>query len=718
MRYYQIALRQVLDTYTWASQTSLTPGDRVEVLFRNRTKIGIITAEVEAPDFKTAEVLKVLETNFLAAEYLALATHLSQKHFTSLSKVLTLMVPEAFWLKVEPVKHQIQWALDKDLTVDFLKHPTQKKYFEFLQAQENLVWEDEIPTAFKNTHKTFVKKTFLTEAQKTIKTEHSLNLAPAEESQNFDLTPAQAAVLEKIVSSNKGKLLWGVTGSGKTEVYKQFFKTLQAKNKSAQFLFLLPEIALTPQLITAFHNMFSGQVAVWHSNLTANEKVQVWARVQSGAIKILIGTRSAVLVPMPKLAAIVVDEEHEWTFKNEFNPRFWTHEVVEFLAAKKHIPFVYGSATPKLRSYHLVQTGALDLVELPDRVHKTALPNIEIVDLKQEAKRGNFAPISKKLEQAIASALADKKQVVLFLNKRGFAGSAMCRFCGDAFGCDHCDMSLKLHRSGNRSLLICHVCGAMKNFPKCCPTCKKAEFNFRGWGTQQLEQQLKELFPKTKLFRADKDSITGRYDFENLLRDFKNTPQSILLGTQMIAKGLDFADVALVGIVLADVGLHLPDHHAEERVYQLLEQVSGRAGRRHTQGQILVQTYQDDLPLFTFLRAHDTKGFMQQKYNEHEKLKLPPLSCIAKIIVVDHSKATAFAHCKTLHTNLVATLKEQNLEAKIEATWAPAFFPKLHAKYWFYVFLKSEDEALLANFMQNYDWPKGVKIDVSPVSLI
>ncbi len=414
----------------------------------------------------------------------------------------------------------------------------------------------------------------------------------------------------------------------------------------------------------------------------------------------------------------MVDEEHEWTFKNEFNPRFWTHEVVEFLAKSTGIPYEYGSATPKLRSYHLVKTNQLQLLELPERVHKTELPKIEVIDLKQEAKRGNFLPVSERMQAAITNTLADGKQVVLFLNKRGYAGASMCRYCGDAFECDNCDMALKLHRSGNKSLLICHVCGAMKNFPKSCPTCHKEDFNFRGWGTQQLEEQLKDLFPQTKLFRADRDNITGRYDFENLLTEFKNSPQSILLGTQMIAKGLDFSDVALVGIVLADVGLHLPDHHAEERVYQLLEQVSGRAGRRHTQGQIMVQTYQDDLPLFEFLKRHDTKGFMAQKYQEHLDLKLPPLSRVIKIKLTDASKATAFAQCKTLHSNLVAALRTANLNEKIEATWAPAFFPRLHNRYTFYVFLKSEDEESLENFIYHYNWPESSKIDVTPVSLI
>lgn len=718
MFYYQIVLRQGQDSYTWASKFPLTRGDLVEVPFRNRVKFGVVVAEVLAPDFKTALVAKVITPQLIDSIYLDLAVYLSCTHFTPLNKVLSLMIPEAYWQKENPLKYKIQWRLDSNLVVEFLKHPLQKKYFEYLKTKQGFIWESDIPPEFKNTHQTFIKKTYFSEAQKVIQTEHSLNLAPAEVSQNHALTAVQAAALEKIKNYPNGTLLWGVTGSGKTEVYKQFFKSLQKSDRAAQFLFLLPEIALTPQLITAFHNLFEGEVAVWHSHLTAHEKVQVWARVQAGDIKILIGTRSAALVPIPNLKAIIVDEEHEWTFKNEFNPRFWTHEVVEFLAKAKQIPFVYGSATPKLRTYHLVQTQVLALVELPDRVHQTALPKIEIIDLKQEAKRGNFAPISKALALAIKKTLFEKKQVVLFLNKRGFAGSAMCRFCGDTFMCDACDLSLKLHRRGTQSLLICHVCGAMKNFPKTCPACHQKEFNFRGWGTQQLESQLKELFPQTKLFRADRDSITGRYDFENLLTEFKQTPQSILLGTQMIAKGLDFSDVALVGIVLADVGLHLPDHHAEEKVYQLLEQVSGRAGRRHTQGEILVQTYQDDLPLFTFLRAHDTKGFMQQKYVEHQKLKLPPLSQVVKIMVVNYSKATAFVQCKSLHLQLVNALKSKALEEKIEATWTPAFFPKRHNKYWFYVFLKSEDSALLSQFIEGYEWPKGIKIDVSPVSLI
>lgn len=718
MFYYKIALRQVKEAYTWQSESVLPLGSRVEVLFRNTNRLGIVVAETSLPAFKTSEVVKILDAKFIPPSSIALAHYLSETHFTALGKVLSLMAPEAFFRKEAPVKYQQLWKLSSAITLDDLKHPTQKNFYRYLQTNNDQVWDSEIPADFKNTVKTFLKHGWLVLGETRIAPEHSLQIPSTAAQPKIELTTYQQSALKNILETSKGSLLWGVTGSGKTEVYKHYFQTLLTQKKEAQFLFLLPEIALTPQLITDFQKMFGDGVAVWHSNLTANEKVQAWARVQSGAVRILIGTRSAALVPIPKLEAIVMDEEHEWTFKNEFNPRFWTHEVVEFLAHNLSIPYVYGSATPKLRSYHLAQTKELNLVSLPERVHKTALPNIELVDLKQESKRGNFSPISSHLHAAITTALADGKQVVLFLNKRGYAGAAMCKFCGDAFCCDHCDMSLKLHRQGSKSLLICHVCGAMKAFPKACPTCLKSDFVFRGWGTQQLESHLKELFPKTKLFRADRDSITGRYDFEKLLTEFKASPQSILLGTQMIAKGLDFSDVALVGIVLADVGLHLPDHHAEERVYQLLEQVSGRAGRRHIQGKIVVQTYQRDLPLFSFLQQHDTEGFMAQKYAEHKKLGLPPFSQVSKIIVVDHSKATAFANCKNLHSKLLEVLESENLSQTIEASWAPAFFPKLHAKYWFYVFLKSQDEGALKKFMQNFDWPEGVKIDVSPTSLI
>ena len=718
MFYYQIALRQVRDVYTWHSTTPLALGARVEVPFRNNKKLGIVVGETPQPNFKTAAIANILDEKFISSVYLRLAHHLSRTHFTPLGKVLSLMIPEAYFIKECPAKYKQLLRLSSDVTENDLRHPTQKKFYEHLVSKSSVIWDTEVPSEFKNTAKTFLKKEWLTLGDKQLKPEFSLSLNAERNTRPLELTPAQTEALDQLKKSSKGTLLWGVTGSGKTEIYKHYFASLLKEKSEAQFLFLLPEIALTPQLIEDFQRMFGHKVAVWHSNLTAGEKVQAFARIQSGVAKILIGTRSAALVPIPNLKAIVVDEEHEWTFKNEFNPRFWTHEVVEFLAKDLKIPFVYGSATPKLRTYHLVESKTLDLIHLPERVHKTALPTIELVDLKQEGKRGNFSPISGKLQSRIIQAFESGKQVVLFLNKRGFSGSAMCRFCGDAFACNNCDMSLKMHRNGSVQRLICHVCGFMKAFPKSCDSCQKQDFVYRGWGTQQLESQLKELFPKTKLFRADRDSITGRYDFEKLLSEFKSTPQSILLGTQMIAKGLDFSDVALVGIVMADVGLHLPDHHAEERVYQLLEQVSGRAGRRHTQGHIVVQTYQPDLPLFGFLINHDTQGFMAQKYAEHQKLKLPPLSDVIKIIVVDHSKATAFANCKNLHTQLVSTLKDKKLEDRIEATWAPAFFPKLHNKYWFYVFLKSEDKEGLTKFIQNYPWPEGIKIDVSPTSLI
>lgn len=716
MLYYQIALRQVRDLYTWESAEKLNPGDRVKVTFRHRERLGIVVVQMPEPDFKTSAVLALVDPAFVPEASFKLAWYLSQTHFTPLAKVLSLMIPEPFWHKATPAKYIQTFVLDSTLKVEALRHPTQKKFYAFLEEQYRTLNDDELPLEFKNTFKTFVKHGWLQLQSQCLKTEFSLPKTSVPF--NIKLTLAQQTVLQNLQLQTGGSMLWGVTGSGKTEIYKQYFQALLEGEPGTQFLLLLPEIALTPQLIADFTALFGHHVAVWHSNLSTSEKVQAFSRIQSGEASILIGTRSAALVPIPNLRAIVVDEEHEWTFKNEFNPRFWTHEVVEFLAKEKNIPYVYGSATPKLRTYHQTQNGALNLVELEERVHQTSLPTIELVDLKQESKRGNFEPVSARLQEAITKTLADGKQVVLFLNKRGFAGSAMCRFCGDPFMCDHCDMALKLHRQGTTQRLICHVCGSMKAFPKACPSCNQEEFTFRGWGTQQLETQLENLFPQTKVFRADRDSITGRYDFEKLLDAFKSTPQSILLGTQMIAKGLDFESVALVGIVLADVGLHLPDYNAEERVYQLLEQVSGRAGRRHTQGHIVVQTYQPELPMFEFLQQHDTKGFMAAKYAEHQRLGLPPLSQVVKIIIADPSKASAFATCKSLHLKLQTALKDQKLDEVISANWAPAFFPKLHGKYWFYVFLKSADEVTLTKFIQNYNWPEGVKIDVSPVSLI
>ncbi len=592
MRYYRIYLRNVPDFYTWHSTVEIPLGSRVQVLFRNKKRIGIVIEATESSDFDTQEVLNILDESFLSEDYLSLAREVAQANFTKLAKVLSLQIPEPFLLKEVPEKYSRFYSLKLDFEKPQRQGPKQTEFLEWLK--KNPFFEDQkVPQELKPVFKNFVSKGFLVCEQKKLIARKDFGSSDEPKKQNR-LTALQKKALDRCIHSTKPVLLWGITGSGKTEIYKRFLA--EKIGKDGQALMLVPEINLTPQLLSEFHQFFPGKAVVWHSNLTPQEKVQVWKQLQTGAAQILVGTRSACLVPLPKLKAIVVDEEHEWTYKNEFAPRFWTHDVVAILAKKFNAGLCFGTATPKLATFLQVQEAHFELVELKERIFGTNLPDIQIVDLKNEVKKGNFSPLSEKLVETLKATFEAGKQAVLFLNKRGWSGSLFCSACGHTFKCPNCDLPMKLHKSGKPTLL-CHTCGKMEIFKEVCPECNNKDFSFKGWGTQQVEAVLKEHFPNRTILRADKDSITGKYDFEKLHAQFKDHKADILLGTQMVAKGLDFEKVQTVGVILADVGLNLPDYNTEERVFNLLEQVSGRAGRRHTQGKIIIQTYQDENPL-------------------------------------------------------------------------------------------------------------------------
>lgn len=712
MKYYHVYLRGVRDIYTWHSEKPLSTGDRVIVSFRNRPRLGIIVQETNQPNFKTLPVKEVLDHSFVHQHYLELAKDISAENFTSLSKVLGLMIPESFLLKQDPVKKQSSYTLkDKNISV---RGEKQQLAIQILNENNGQIEaekiREKIPLA---TLKNLEKKGTIEQIFGSIKPNHTITKNPRK---NFDLNPSQNKIFANVMTSEKPTLLWGVTGSGKTEIYKKISAEVMTKNPDAQVLFLVPEIALGPQLIADFQSLFGEQVEVWHSNLTPNEKVQSWARMQSGEAKILIGTRSAVLVPLKNPKLIILDEEHEWTFKNEFAPRYWTHDIAEKIRGFFGSKLLFGSATPRLESLKKCTDNHWNLEHLLHKVHQTKTPDIQLINLANEGKKGNHTPLSENLIKALVDIKRKGKQAVLFLNKRGFAGSTMCKSCGTYFECPHCSANMKLHRNRTTERLICHTCGHMEHFPETCPHCKANDFLFRGWGTQQVEAELKNQLPHHKFIRADADTVTGRYDFEKILEKFHAKEADILLGTQMIAKGLDFDDVELVGVILADVGLSLPDFRSEERVFQLLTQVAGRAGRRHTPGKILIQTFHPDDKIFQLLRTHDIEQFQSWQLETRRDSHLPPFSHLAKLTISDPDKAKAFRDAKALYENIKKSA--DFLTSIKEAHFAPAFFPRSHNKYHFHIVLKADTKKNLRIFLDSINLPDNAKIDLDPVSLL
>ncbi len=729
MQFYNVWLRGIRGIFTWHSAEKVKIGARVKIYFRGKPRFGVVIAEIlEKPDFQTQPILEVLDDNFINKKYLEIAHEVAYENLTSLEKVLNLIVPEKFSFVQNPAKKEVFYSFfqkpspdlsqDKKLSKSGLKvfeiskirGKKQLAIIEYLQKNGEAREEELLEIASMATIKTLLKKEIIEKrAGKLIPAKIPVEKIPRK---IHELTAEQQTVFEKIEQKKCPSLLFGVTGSGKTEIYKNLAKNISLQKNKGQTLFLLPEIALTPQLLAEFRGIFGDQMAVWHSKLSAGEKIQEWTRCTSGEAKILIGARSAAFVPLRNPKLIILDEEHEWTFKSEFSPRIWTHDLAEKISRKFEAKLVLGSATPRVESFVKCENGEWDLVVLEKRVTEVQMPEISFIDLKNEAKKGNYGPISERLEEEINLMLAKKKQGILFLNRRGFFGSTTCKKCGTTSECPNCSFPMKLHRNRTREIMLCHVCGHLENFAGKCPECGEKDFEFRGWGTQQLEEILREKFPKLRVLRADADSTRRKNGFREIMEKFHQGEADILLGTQMIAKGLDFENVDLVGVILADIGLSLPDFRAEERVFQLLTQVAGRAGRRKNRGKILIQTFRPEENLFKFVKRHDTAGFIEWQKSHRQQMQMPPFINLAKITFSRRKKEEAFKLAK----NFAGICQEKLGKEKVD--WAPAFFPRSHNQYHFHVFIRLKSREKLIKFLHSVEIPQPAKIDIMPVSLL
>ena len=712
--YHKIHIRNAPDLFTWHFSSKIPLGARVFVQFRGKKSIGIVVAySSEISNFKTQKIIEIIDQKFIPLEYIRLAEAVSRENFCKIGKVLNLMIPEKFFIKKTPENREIFIEIGVGDSSK-IRGTKQKLAIELVRASGSFLLESLRKKIPLKTIKTLLERKIFT--KKFGKIAVSAKKIQISDSKFQKLSFEQESALEKIEKSRKPVLLFGVTGSGKTEIYKNLTKT----RKNRQILLLVPEIALTPQLVENFRPIFGDRIAIWHSKMSDGERVREWARCRSGEAEMLIGARSAVLVPLPNLGQIIIDEEHEWTFKNEFSPRFWCQDLAMILAKNFRAKIVFGSATPRLESFENCEQKIWTRVDLPNRIFDTKLPKIQIVNLQSEAKKGNRSPVSESLAVEISKILRRKKQAVIFLNKRGFAGATICKFCGRSFHCKNCDSNMKFHQKSvlDHGKFCCHVCGNLENFPKKCPDCDSFDFRFRGWGTQMVERVLAEKFPGIRTLRADADAVSGKKDFENLMQKFHAREADILLGTQMIAKGLDFENVELAGVILADVGLTLPDFRAEERVFQILTQISGRAGRRSRQGKVIIQTFRPDEKIFEFCQHHAVENFLKSQKIERKKAKMPPFSSIAKITFSDFEKSVAFSRAKKFHKFCEKKFVIFDKKNSRESHLAPAFFPKTHKKYHFHVILRAEKKSDLVNFLEKVKFASGAKIDIDPASLL
>lgn len=514
-------------------------------------------------------------------------------------------------------------------------------------------------------------------------------------------------IREYINSDDKMFLLKGVTGSGKTEVYMKLVERVLLEEKSA--IILVPEIALTPQMIERFKGRFGVNVALFHSKLSDGERFDEWFRVKEGKSKVIVGARSAIFLPAKNLGLIIIDEEHENTYKSEQNPKYQTKEVAEYLSELKGCKVILGSATPSIETYYRALTGEMKLLELNSRVDNKAMPPMKVIDMRNELKGGNKSLFSRELFIAIQERLKRKEQIILFLNRRGFSTFVSCRSCGYVFKCDECDISMTYHKNG---LLICHYCGKTKREPRECPKCHSKYVKFFGAGTQRVEEEVKKYFNNAGILRMDVDTTRDKHSYERIYNTFKNGEADILIGTQMVSKGLDFKNVTLVGILAADMSINIPDYRAAERTFQIITQVAGRAGRGDKQGEVLIQTYTPQHYSLQYAVNYDYEGFYEKEFTVRAMMKYPPFG---KLLLINGTSKKEDLLKNFMHkiTMMIKPLVENCLDIEILGP-IPCMISKVRENYRWQIVIKGEFDSYFSKNIKEilYDENKNVYNDI------
>lgn len=510
---------------------------------------------------------------------------------------------------------------------------------------------------------------------------------------DITLNEEQVYAINRVTSemfdeNKKPYILYGVTGSGKTEVYMGIIE--YALKQGLDIIFLVPEISLTPQTISRLKNKFGDVVGVFHSKLSEGQKHDVYKRIKSGNIRVLIGARSALFAPFENLGVIIIDEFHETSYKSDKNPKFSAIEVAKYISMKNNISLILGSATPSIEEYYRFKNNECELIEIKSRANKKPLPKIEVVDMKMELNNGNKSIFSFKLQQEIKNAIKNKNQIILFLNRRGYANFVSCRSCGYVFQCEHCDISLTYHK--NKNIGRCHYCGYEKQIPNECPECDSKYIKPFGIGTQKIEEELNSLFDDIKVLRMDKDTTARKGKLEEILNKFKNQEADVLIGTQILSKGLDFDNVTLVGILSADMILKYPDFKSFETTFQLITQVSGRAGRSDKEGKVILQTY--DIDHFAIRRAinYDYEGFYDDEIKIRKSFGYSPFNNMISVVISGENEDIVKRNCENMYESIVYLLKNRGInDFKFILGPNPCSILKINQNYRWQILFKDDD---------------------------
>lgn len=488
------------------------------------------------------------------------------------------------------------------------------------------------------------------------------------------------------------QLIHGVTGSGKTEIYLTLIAKELKKGKSS--IFLVPEISLTPQMLSQLRARFGKNAAILHSGLSAGERFDEWWRLRTGEAKIAIGARSAIFAPVENLGVIIVDEEHDSSYYSETAPRYNTFDIAHLRAKHNGCKLILGSATPSVETYKRAEDGEFNLLRLPDRINQKPLPEIVIADMRREVRRGNNSFFSTPLKEELEKCLSEGHQAILFLNRRGYSQTVICKECGYVAKCEACDVSLTYHR--DEDCLKCHYCGARYKMLRACPECGGVKLSYAGTGTQRVEADVKKAFPSARTIRMDNDTTSGKEGHFKILKAFGEKQADVLIGTQMIAKGHDFPEVTLVGILDADMSLHFSDYRSGERTFQLITQVAGRSGRAEEKGKVVLQTFSPENEVLGFATNYDYDGFYKNEISIRAATAFPPFAKIVRVLISGEDEKKTLEGLKTVYTAL-NTLYENNVDKFL-------FFNKMHSpikrinnQYRYQVLMRLTDGTLLKN---------------------
>lgn len=684
-------------------------GIRVKVPFGKMELEGFVVEIKGSSDVEVKDILDVIDDEaILNSELLELGKKMQEDTLSTLISCYQIMLPKALKAKNGQVinkKFDTYYYLNKDIVCYGKLSTSQEKIINLCMEKEYVLRKELVDISLSSLN-TLIKKNILLEKKlEHYRLSYNEKIEPKKE-----LTDDQRSVVDEVLA-NTGYypyLLFGVTGSGKTEVYMELIG--DALNKGKTSIVLVPEISLTPQMVLRFQKRFGDNIAAIHSALSDGEKYDEWRRIVKGEAKIVIGARSAIFAPLNNIGMIIIDEEHSDSYKqDDSNPRYNAKDIALLRGKYHNCPVIMGSATPSLEVFARAKKGVFKLLELPNRINGKSLPHINIVDMNEmiSKTKGHFSPV---LLEAISARLLKNEQIILLLNRRGYSSFVTCKNCGYTFKCPNCDITLTYHKSSR--ILRCHYCGYGTKVYDTCPECHEKSINDLGVGTEKVEEELNKLFPESRILRMDFDTTSRKGMHEKMIKAFKNHEYDILLGTQIVSKGLDFDNVTLVGVINADTSLNIPDFRSSETTFSLLAQVAGRAGRSDKEGEVIIQTFNPEHYAIQYTKKHDYLGFYNREMSIRRELKYPPYYyiCYVKISGKDNKyiyeeslKITKLFHNKLINMIILGP--------------SPCTIFKLNNIYRYGIILKyKKDEDLrevLNKVIEHYKDNRNIKIDVN-----